>query len=88
MNLTPFVIAWICLGIATATLAIYRKLLSMREDDYLHIEDWNEAVVAQQTALAHKFDIIDRWGKALTVVVVVAGAVLGGIYLYMGWMRS
>ncbi len=49
MNLTPFVIAWICLGVATFALAAYRKF--------------------------------HRWGEGLTILMAVAGVVLGGFYL-------
>ncbi len=88
MNLTPFVIAWICLGVATLALAAYRKFLSTHEDDYIHAEDWARAVTERQVAAAHKFEVIDRWGEGLTILMAVAGVVLGGFYLYLGLLRG
>jgi hypothetical protein len=88
MNLTPFVIAWICLGIATLALAAYRKFLSTHEDDYIHVEEWAKSVTDQQTVAARRFERIDRCGEGLTVLMAVAGVVLGGFYLYLGWLRS
>jgi len=86
MNLTPFVIAWICLGVSTLGLAAYRKYLSTHEDDYLHVEEWAKPVTDQQTAAARKFERIDRWGEGMTVLMAVTGVVLGGIYLYLAWI--
>jgi len=35
--------------------------------------------------LAHRLEMIDKWGKMLTVVVAVYGLALGAIYLYQAW---
>jgi hypothetical protein len=83
MNLTPFVIVWICLGVVTAALAVCRKFLSMHEDEYIHIEEWSKSATAQQIAAARKFKAIDRWGEGLTIVMAVTGVMLGGFYLYL-----
>lgn len=82
MNWTPFLIAWICLGLATAGLALYRKFLTMKEDDYIHIEEWKAPDVAKQEITARKFDSIDRYGEALTVLTVATGLALAIAYLY------
>jgi len=88
MNLKPFVIAWICLGAGTLGLAAYRKFLSTHEDDYIHAEDWAKAVSAKQVVAARRFERIDHWGEAMTVLMAVAGIALGGFYLYSGWLRG
>ena len=36
----------------------------------------------QQAAPANQLESVDRWGKWLTVVLVVYGIVWGGIYFY------
>ena len=82
MNLTPYVIVWIVAGLATLGLALYRKFLTMKEDDYIHIEDWRKAEVAQQEAMARKFHAIDRFGETLSILTVVGGLALGIAYLY------
>jgi hypothetical protein len=82
MNWTPFVIAWMCLGVATLGLALYRKFLAMREDDYIHIEGWRAPQVAAQETMAHKMHAIDRVGETLSVLTVVAGLALAFAYVY------
>jgi hypothetical protein len=88
MNWTPYLIVWICLGVATLGLALYRKFLTMKEDDYIHVEGWKAAEVAKQEAAAHKFHAIDRWGEALTILTTVAGLVLAVGYVYASFLRG
>lgn len=85
MNMTNAVIVWIVLGVATMGLALYRKLLTLRENDTIVVEEWRTNEVAAQEVLAHKLDEIDKWGKLLTLVTVVVGIVIGAMYLYTGW---
>ena len=85
MTMTPFVILWICLGAITLGLGLYRKFLSMKEDDYLHIAEAEAKLVPQQVVLARKLDWIDKVGETLTVITVVLGLGLGGEYLYQVW---
>ena len=88
MNWTPYLIVWICLGVATLGLALYRKFLTMKEDDYIHVEDWKAGEVGKQEAAAHKFHAIDRWGEALTILTTVAGLVLAVAYVYAALTRG
>ena len=86
--MTPFVIFWAILGIGTLGLAVYRKFVSMREDDYLHLSAGEERYIPQQVATFRKLETIDRWGVSLTVVTLVVGLALASIYLYEAWMRG
>lgn len=86
MHLTPFVVAWICLGITTGLLAAYRHFLSMHEDDNIHIEEWEKPATARQAAEAHRIQLIDQWGQRLTILMAVTGVALGCFYLYLGWI--
>ncbi len=86
MNFTPFIAVWVFLGLGTLVLAAYRRFLSTYEDDNLHIG--NAEVTTKQLASARRFATIDRWGEALTVLLVATGVILGVIYLYLGWMRG
>jgi hypothetical protein len=88
MTLTPYVAAWAVLGIATLGVALYRKFVSMKEDDLIHVEEWRKKQVLEQVAVAHKLDVIDRVGETLTVLTVIGGILLAGIYLYYGWLQS
>jgi hypothetical protein len=55
MNWTPFLAIWICLGAVTLGLALYRKFLAMKEDDYIHVEDWKTTDVEKQEVTARRF---------------------------------
>lgn len=88
MHLLPYVIAWGVLAVIVVLLALYRRTIASHEDDSLHVSDPGGAVVAQQALLARRLERIDRWGKILTVIALVAGLALAGAYLYHGWVES
>jgi hypothetical protein len=80
--MTAFVIFWTILGVATLALALYRKFVSMREDDYVHLSAGEERLIPQQVATFKKIGAIDRWGITMTIVTVVFGLALAAFYLY------
>jgi hypothetical protein len=85
---TAFVIFWAILGLATLALALYRKFVAMREDDYLHLSAGEERLIPQQVATFCKIGSIDRWGITMTIVTVVLGLALAALYLYQAAMRQ
>ncbi|HEY9140715.1 MAG TPA: hypothetical protein VIN93_07470 [Bryobacteraceae bacterium] len=84
----PFVVLWAVLALAVIGLIIYRRLVSASEDDMIHVSEAAASATTQQVTVAQKLDQIDKWGKTLTVVVVVYGIVLGGIYVYQSWVSG
>ena len=80
--MTTFVIFWAILGLATLALALYRKFVSMREDDYLHLSAGEERLIPQQVATFRKIGTIDRWGVTMTIVTVALGLALAVLYIY------
>jgi hypothetical protein len=89
MNLIPLVIIWIVLALGVLALFLWRKAVASHEDDNLHVLD--AAAVeenAQQVAVVKKLEMIDRWGKIATVVAVLFGVVLGGLYIYQTWVQN
>ena len=86
--MTAFVIFWAILGFATLALALYRKFVSMREDDYLHLAAGEERLIPQQVATFRKIGSIDRWGVTLTIVTAVLGLALAALYLYQAALRQ
>jgi hypothetical protein len=88
MNLTPFVILWSILALAVLGLALYRKLIANHEDDLIHIGPGEEKLIPQQVQIAAKLEIVDRWGKTLTVIVAAAGLLIAAAYLYQAWEAS
>ena len=86
--LTPFVAGWIALACAVAGLAMYRRMIANREDGGLHVRESEVAAVQKQSAIAHRLDIVDWWGKVLTVVVASLGVLLLALYLYQVWAEG
>lgn len=82
VNLLPYAVFWGVLAIIVVFLIIYRRSVTSREDDSIHLEG---SVPAEQMALAHRVEMIDKWGKTLTIVVAVYGVALAAIYLYQVW---
>jgi len=82
INLTPAVVIWVILAIATLGLALYRKLISASEEDLIHLGPGEERQIPKQVALEAKLKAIDHWGKILTVITVVVGLAMAAVYLY------
>ena len=89
MNFVPFLVLWGLLAVTVLALFIWRKAVASGEDDNLHVLDGAAAEKsAAQSVIAQKLDLIDKWGKIATVVTVVYGLILGGIYMYMSWVHN
>ena len=84
----PLVIGWVVLATFVILVAVYRRAIARKEDDFLHVQDAEASAVSQQAEVAKKLESIDRWGKGLTVVALVYGLGLLGYYLYLGWQTS
>ena len=69
LDLRPFMVLWGVLAVAVLVLLALRKSVAKNEDDSLHLSVGN--VSQQQTAIAQKLDMIDKWGKILTVITVM-----------------
>lgn len=85
MSLVPFVIVWAVLAAVVIALLIYRGVVAGHEDDMLHVEDTTGTLASQQEQVAKKLEVIDRWGKILTVLVVLYGLGLAAAYVYNAW---
>jgi uncharacterized membrane protein len=85
-NLTPAVVIWVILALATLGLALYRKLISAGEEDLIHLGPGEERHIPEQVALEAKLDAIDRWGKILTVITVLVGLAMAAVYLYQAFL--
>lgn len=88
MNWIAFLIVWIFLGVATLGLALYRKFLTMREDDLIHVEGWQASLAAKQEQAARRFHSIDVWGEALTITTIIGGLALAIAYVYIVLSRA
>ena len=79
---------WTVLALIVLGLAVYRKILASKEDDSMHLADAEVALVSGQVVLAEKLEVIDKWGKLLTIVVVAYGLMLAALLLYQGWVEA
>ena len=86
IDFTPFVVIWALLAAVVLAMAGYRKTISVKEEETLHLADPSETM--HQVAIAHKLDVIDKWGKLLTVVAAVYGLLLALAYTYQTWIQA
>ena len=86
--LTPFLASWIVMACGVVALAIYRKTISSHEDDTLHVSALSNINVSHQADVAHRLEVIDRWGKLLTVIAAVYGLALAALYTYQMWVEG
>jgi len=87
MNITPFAILWALLAVVVLGLIAYRRIVSNKEDESIHLAE-GQAVNNQQMLIAHKLEVIDKWGKLLTVIAVAYGIVLFAIYTWQTWLSG
>ena len=86
INFTPWMILWAALALAVLVMAGYRKIVSVREDETLHLVNPSES--ARQLAIFHKLERIDKWGRLLTVVAAIYGLLLVLGYTYQTWVQA
>lgn len=79
--MTALVTLWVVLGVATLALALYRKLLSLREDRYVHVSEGEQRYIPQQVATFRRIEAVDRWGITLTIITAILGLGLAATYL-------
>jgi hypothetical protein len=84
ISFVPFAVLWVLLAIVVFTLIAYRKVVSLQEEETLHLG--NPAEANHQAFIAQKLEWIDKWGKLLTVVAVVYGVLLAAAYMYHVWL--
>jgi hypothetical protein len=80
-----FVIGWIVFGLAVLGLAIYRKSITSKEEDWIHLAAGEEHATDLQVSIAQRLKVIDRWGIWLTVVLALYGLVIGSIFILRVW---
>jgi hypothetical protein len=88
INLFPLITLWAILAAGVIGMIIYRKMVAAAEDDALHVTEGEAGKIPRQAEVAHKLEIIDRWGKMLTVVTIVSGVIVGGLYVYESWLQA
>ena len=82
MQLTTYVVVWSCLVIIVLALALIRYLVSLHEDDNIHLSSSQKGLITKQIVFFEHLDAIDRWGNSLTVVTLLGGLILASLFLY------
>jgi hypothetical protein len=88
LNLFPYIIVWAVLAAVVLGLYIYRRSIARQEDETLHVLDSEVAQISQQAVVARKLEVVDRWGKTFTVLVLLYSLVLAAVYFYGVWQSS
>lgn len=89
MNVTPYILLWSLLGLVVLGLVLYRKLITMhQEDELVHLAACEQKLIPQQVVLSARLDKIDRWGKILTIATVVSGLMIAAAYMWGAWEQS
>lgn len=88
IDLAVLVTIWVVMALILVALALYRKLVSRRGDDILHVRDSEMPLISDQVVIGKRLDWIDRWGKVATMVLIVYGLAIAAAYLYTGWQAS
>jgi hypothetical protein len=71
-----------------ATMALYRKFISLHEDIIIHLGPGEERHIPEQATLARRLRRIDRWGEVMTVATAAGGILLAVLYLTEAWEKS
>jgi hypothetical protein len=79
---------WVVLAAVIGSLALYRKFVSNSEVDILHLGEGESPAIAEQEILAHRLEAIDRWGKRLTIILIIYGVAIAGGFLFLAWQVS
>jgi hypothetical protein len=84
MSLLPLFVIWIVLALGVLTLFLWRQALARSEDDSIHVL---HGTISSQTSLSAKLDVIDKWGKILTVITVVFGLLIAVGYVWLQFVH-
>jgi len=82
LKFLPYTIAWAVLLVVVLILAIVRSKMAANEDDTLKLRDGEAGAISMQQQVAKKLSTVETVGKWLTVLLVVGGLALAGLY---GW---
>ena len=88
MNMQLLLGIWGAVLAAYATVSVMRWSVGKREDDHLHVLDAEQQLVATQSSVAHKLDVLDRWKTALIVLLVLVGLLVGAAQVWTVWQHS
>ena len=77
---------WALLAVSVIVMIVWRKTVARNEDDQLHV--MQTAAVTQQAEVAHKLEVIDKWGKIVTAVTIAYGVLIAALFIYQTWVQT
>ena len=83
LDLRPYIAIWAVLAFGVLVLFVRRRMVASKEDDQLHVMS---GVNPDQVVIAAKLDVIDKWGKILTVVALLFGMAIVTLYIYSNFV--
>jgi hypothetical protein len=86
INFLPLIALWGVMAVSVLVLLVWRKAVARGEDDSLHV--LNTAAVPHQAEVAHKLEVIDKWGKIVTAVTVAYGVLLAALFIYQTFVQT
>jgi len=85
--LLTLIIVFCVLVVSVLILGTMRKLIGRQEEELLlHVGDPD--IVEKKSYLVHRVDLIEKWGKTLTVVTLAYGILVLVYYLWLGWQQG
>jgi uncharacterized membrane protein len=81
-NMIVHLVIWAIMATVVVFLALYRRRIYMKSDEILHLPDAEASMVSTQESVGKQLERIDRWGKLLTVLVVLYALAIAGMYFY------
>ncbi len=87
IDLMPWLIGWGIVTTAVVALALYRATLTLHEVSGVHLSG-DPHIPEVQAATARRLQMVDLYGKVLTVVSTVVILAIAGIYGYQVYMKG
>ena len=81
----PLVMVWVVFAGIVLVLLINRFLLTVHEDTSIHTHAADQSLSERQAGIAHRLELIDYWGRLLTIVTLLYGLGIAGAYLFLAW---
>jgi hypothetical protein len=81
----PLFTAFCVLASATLAIALGRLLIvRSKGDECLHLVDSDVPLIEKQKVAARRLEIVDLWGKTLTVLTMLSGIAAYSVW----WLRA
>ena len=86
--LTSFWIIWGLFALVVLGLFLFRQKIAANENDSVRLAVGEESAIVTQQEIGRKLEVIDKWGKILTVVAGVFFLILFAVQIYALWTAS